>query len=148
MTHNFPQRIIPPAPIGSLLKRASPADLRRGPAERTGGDPDHLANIRLLPCLKCGMEPSEAAHVKYSCAALGKTNKLGRRPDDCDAVPLCSGDHRLARDAQHQGNERLWWERLGINPYLVARDLYAQRQDFPAMNMVVVRAIAERNKIG
>lgn len=144
-----PQRIIPLAPIGSLLKRSAAQLPNRASAfaeQRKGGDPDYLAKVRLLPCLKCGMEPSEAAHVKYSCAALGKTNKLGKRPDDCDTVPLCASCHREARDAQHQGNERAFWERLNLNPYLIARDLYAQRADFTAMHFVVVKAIVERSK--
>lgn len=147
MIRRFPQRVIPTAPIGSLLKRSAadlPQQARAFAEHRKAGDQDYLAKVRLLPCLSCGMEPSEAAHVKYSCAALGKTNKLGKRPDDCDCVPLCSQCHRLARDAQHQGNERAFWERLGLNPYLMARDLYAQRADFTAMHFVVVKAIAER----
>lgn len=143
-----PQRVSPTEPIGSLLKRITVAAPRHVLAEPSrGGDPSHLTQVRLLPCLKCGMEPCEAAHVKYSCAALGKTNKLGRRPSDEDAVPLCSECHRLARDAQHNGNERTWWERLGLNPYLIARDLYAKRSDPVAMRMVVVKAIAERGRV-
>lgn len=141
-----PQRIIPLAPIGSLLKRS--ADVTQRPRESFGRmeDRDYLALVRRLPCLHCGMEPSEAAHIKYSCAALGKTNKLGRRPNDEDTVPLCAEHHRLARDAQHQGNERAFWERLGLNPYLVARDLYARRNDFVAMEMVVQVAIKNRDR--
>lgn len=143
--HPRPQRVIPLAPIGSLLKRVPSADLRRANVETSkGGDLEHLAQVRLLPCLKCGMEPSEAAHIKYSCASMGKTNKLGKRPSDADVTPLCSECHRLARTAQHQGNEREFWIRLDINPYLVARDLYAQRLDPVAMRAVVLVAIAQR----
>lgn len=137
-----PQRILAIAPIGSLLKRS---ELPQRPVARQE-DKDYLALVRQLPCLKCGMQPSEACHIKFSCAALGKTNKLGRRPSDQDCVSLCSQCHRLARDAQHQGNERAFWERLNLNPYLIARDLYAQRADFTAMHFVVVKAIAERSK--
>ena len=146
MPINFPQRVSRPEPIGSLLKRTAVAAPPRGFTESKGGDPDHLAQVRLLPCLKCGMEPSEAAHVKYSCAALGKTNRLGKRPSDSDTVPLCSQCHRLARDAQHQGDERTFWLRLDLNPYLIARDLYAQRHDPVAMRMVVMVAIARRQR--
>lgn len=146
MTHDHPQRVIPLAPIGSLLKRTTVAAPRRGFAEPEGGDLKHLEQVRLLPCLSCGMEPSEAAHIKYSCAALGKTNKLGKRPSDSDVTPLCSSCHRLARDAQHQGDERTFWERLDINPYLVAAQLYAQHNDPVAMRAVVMLAIAERSR--
>lgn len=50
MTRNFPQRVIPTAPIGSLLKRITVAAPRRVLAEtRGGGDPAYLALVRKLP---------------------------------------------------------------------------------------------------
>lgn len=147
MTRTFPQRVIPTAPIGSLLKRGLVAAPRRARAEPEGGDfAQHLANIRRLPCLKCGMEPSEACHVRYASAAYGKASGLQKKPQDRWAVPLCSHDHRLARDAQHQRNEQAFWIEIDINPLAVATELWNQRDDPVAMQMVVVKAIAGRRR--
>ena len=141
MTSNFPRRIIHPGPPGYLLKRACQPRAREQVA---GRDLEYLAAIRTLPCLKCGDEPSEAAHVRFASAAFGKASGLGKKPDDAHAVPLCAGCHRLDRDAQHNRNERLFWEEIGINPLIVAERLFARRGDVVAMRAVVMVAIAER----
>lgn len=147
MTRSHPKRLTPPAPVGSMLKTFErPAAVRsvRHEGER---DADYLAMVRDLPCLYCGVEPcGEAAHVKFSCSAFGKKNKLGKKPDDRDALPLCRDDHQNARHAQHKGNEEAFWIALGIRPYAVTEKLYAQRGDLVAMRAVVMTAIAERSK--
>lgn len=138
------RRVAAPAPPGSLLKRTLPRQPRERATEATGRDAAYLAAIRTLPCLKCGMEPSEAAHVRYASAAFGKASALQKKPDDRFAVPLCAGCHRLDKGAQHTRAERAFWEEIGMNPLIVARDLYAQRGDLVAMRAVVMVAIAER----
>lgn len=141
------RRISATAPPGSLLKRhhaRQPRQMRATAA--TGRDAAHLDLIRQCPCLKCGDDPcGEAAHVRFASAAFGKRSGLGRKPDDSDAVPLCPGCHRLDRDAQHNRNEREFWDAIGINPLLVAQKLYAQRGDLVAMRAVVMVAISERS---
>lgn len=92
------------------------------------------------------MEPSEAAHVRFASAASGKASGLQKKPDDSYAVPLCSGCHRLDRDAQHNRSEKLFWHALGINPLMVAEKLYAARGDLVAMRAVVFVAIAGRGR--
>lgn len=145
MTAPFPKRIGHDAPPGSLLKRfAVPAP--RALKVEGERDADYLAMVRTLPCLKCGMEPSEAAHVRFASAAFGKSSGLGKKPNDSATVPLCSGCHRLDRDAQHNRGEREFWAALNINPLLVAEKLYAARGDLLAMKMIVVQAIAERGR--
>lgn len=145
MPFDRPQRITSPAAIGSLLKRGLVADLHRARAEPEGGDSaQHLENIRRLPCMKCGMEPSEACHVRYASAAYGKASGMQKKPADKWAVPLCAGDHRLAKDAQHQRNEQAFWIEIDINPLAVATQLWERRGDVVAMNAIIVRAISER----
>lgn len=146
MALSRPQRISRPEPPGSLLKRITAVTApRRDGAEQRGGDPAYLAEVRQLPCLYCGVEPcGEAAHVKYSCAAFGMKNMLGKRVSDDRALPLCRDDHLNARHAQHRGSEEAFWARLGINPYRVTARLYAQRGDLVAMRAVILVAIAER----
>jgi len=141
MTRTHPQRF-PSAPVGSLLKR--------GRTERTStrapvSDVAHLACIRQLPCLKCGMEPcGEAAHVRLNSSAFGKRQALGARPGDEWAVSLCRACHTGDPDSQHKIGEREFWDRLGINPLLVARELWEASGDVVRMRAVVFSAIAER----
>lgn len=143
--NNSPRRVAAVAPPGSLLKRVSvqPRAQARGDA---GRDADYLAMIRTLPCLRCGMEPSEAAHIRFSSAAFGKASGLSKKPNDNFCCPLCAGCHRLDRDAQHNRSEREFWDSIGINPLLVAQRLFAQRGDLVAMRAVVMVAISERGQ--
>lgn len=145
MTLPRPQRITPPAAPGALLKRTTPAP--RVPKCEPANDPAHLAMVRQLPCLYCGVEPcGEAAHVRLASAAFGKSSGLQKRPEDRWALPLCRDDHLNARHAQHRRSEESFWEALGINPLIVCQRLYAQRGDLVAMRAVVMVAIAERSK--
>jgi hypothetical protein len=50
---------------------------------------------------------------------------MGKKPNDCFAVPLNSWCHRLGPDHQHM-NEKLFWERRGLDPYEIAAKLYTQ----------------------
>ena len=138
-----PQRLAPPSPPGSLLKRAVERPQQRAEADR---DPDYLGQIRACPCLHCGMEPSEAAHVRYASAAFGKASGMGKTPSDRFALPLCAEHHRLSRHAQHHHGERQWWEALGINPLICAENLYACRGDLVAMRAVIFLTISQREK--
>jgi hypothetical protein len=90
------------------------------------------------------MEPSEAAHVRMSSAAYGKTSGLQKKPADSWALPLCADDHRLARHAQHNQGEARFWADLGINPFITCVRLYAQRGDLVAMQAVIFLTIATR----
>lgn len=143
MTLPRPQRILLPSAPGSLLKRfAVPAPRPRAiEGERDAG---YLALVRQCPCLKCGMEPSEAAHVRFASAAFGKASGLGKKPEDRWALSLCSQCHRLARDAQHNRNEQEFWASLGINALSTCQRLYAQRGDLIAMRAVIFTTIANR----
>lgn len=148
MTIDRPQRITPPAPPGTLLKRVSgpPQPKQRFRADPTGDNEAHLALVRQLPCLYCGVEPcGEAAHVKMASGAFGKSLRFGKRPEDRWALPLCRDDHQNARTAQHRRSEAEFWAGLGINALLVCERLYVQRGDVVAMRAVVMVAIAERS---
>ena len=139
---DFPQRIARVAPPGALLRRAvGIAQLMPG---RGGDDRAYLDQIRQLPCLKCGMDRCEAAHLRMQSAAHGKRSGIGKKPDDRWAVPLCAGCHRQDRGAQHRVGELVFWTLLGINPLLVASKLYAAKGDPVRMRAIVIQAIAER----
>jgi len=83
----------------------------------------HLAFIRQLCCIVCGENTTvEAAHVRYSDARVAKVNAgVGAKPNDSFVLPLCGNHHR----AQHQcGNERRFWNDLGMDPILYALALF------------------------
>lgn len=146
MTLPRPQRIGHASPPGSLLKRVAvvqPAAPRKDTGDR---DTSYLAMVRQCPCLHCGMEPSEAAHVRMASAAHGKASGMQKQPADRWALPLCSEHHRNARNAQHKQGEAAFWADLGIDAPQACVRLYAQREDLVAMQAVVLVTIAERNK--
>jgi hypothetical protein len=145
MKPHHPQRLSPIAPPGARLKRAFGTTQRIKLKVVSDLDPVYLEMVRQLPCLHCGMEPCyEAAHVRMASAAFAKASGLGKTPPDRWAVCLCPDHHRLLRDCQHARGERLFWEKLGINPLLVAERLYAARGDLVKMRAVVLVAIASR----
>lgn len=143
MTLSRPRRLTPPSRPGELLKQLFAAPKVRMIAPQ---DADYLAMVRECPCLSCGMEPSEAAHIRFASAAYGKSSGLGKRPESRWCAPLCADCHRLAKTAQHNRNEQEFWHSLGINVLAVATSLYAQRDDLVAMRAVVFVAIANRGK--
>ena len=144
-TRQFPQRFAVTAVPGELLKRMHALAQRvRAQPDR---DPEHLAMIRQLPCLKCGLEPcGEAAHVRRQSAAHGKRGGLQRKPPDRFSVPLCGACHRLDHDALHQIGEDFFFHLLRIDGLRAAERLYACRGDLVAMRAEALRVIAERTK--
>lgn len=144
MTRQHPRRIVPPSPPGALLKRfdSQPPTPHKKDA---GREKDYLAEIRQLPCLKCGVEPcGEAAHVRFASAAFGKSSGMNKTPDDRWALPVCRSDHLLAKDAQHKQSELSFWSAIGINPLLAAVRLYEKRGDLVAMRALAISIIGER----
>jgi len=140
-----PQRLSRTAAPGALLKRMLALHTRVKLKEASTHDPVYLAQVRQLPCLKCGMEPAgEAAHVRLTSAAFNKRGGMAKKPADRWTVPLCGGCHREDRDALHRLGEYLFWAQLGINPLYVADRLYRARGDGVAMRAVILTAIAER----
>lgn len=91
-------------------------------------DPAHLDYIRTLPCVCCmNCIETEAAHIRYSDARAGKVNAgVGAKPHDRWTVPLCGKHHREQHAA---GNERKWWEGIGIDPIYLAMSLYSVSGD-------------------
>lgn len=129
------------SPPGSMFKvpaairetqRVKRKDLGRNPRQE---DPKHLALIRQCPCLACGHEPCDAAHVRMASAMFGK--KLpgaGAKPDDKWTVPLCREHHEL----QHKVGELTFWHHLDLSPLPIAQALYAVTGDLEAMRRVVM----------
>ena len=53
-------------------------------------DRKRLAQIRKLPCIKCGQSPSQAAHSNFGEHGKCKSRKAG----DKYTIPLCNSCHR------------------------------------------------------
>lgn len=116
-----------------MHKRVEPAGHgQRAPRERDNG---YLAWLRRLPCIAGLIEggcsgPIQAAHLRYSDFARGRVNPgMGRKPSDKYATALCAGHHL---HDQHEGAERAFWSRLGVEPGGLCAALYgAYRADQP-----------------
>jgi hypothetical protein len=118
-----PPRIAREVPRG---KRVSNTRLR----------PKHLEFIRALPCVTCGIRPtqcfaSEAAHVR-----IGTDGGVALKPSDRYAVPLC----RVCHDTQHAHGELTFWAHFGIDPLNVALRLWTISGDIEAGERIVFRA--------
>lgn len=112
---------------------------RKQPREESG---DHLDFIRSLPCVVTGRTDGvDAAHIRYPDLLFGKraTGK-GEKPSDCWTVPLQRDQHR---DQHLHGDERAWWEGIGIDPLQVALALHRISGD-AEMGCLIVREARER----
>ncbi len=90
-------------------------------------DRAHRKFVSAQACLICGRQPSDAHHLRAA-----QPRALGRKVSDEFTVPLCRIHHREV----HRGaNEPEWWNRFGVDPYLVAAALWAQTRP--------VRSVAE-----
>jgi hypothetical protein len=146
MTLPRPQRIGHDSPPGSLLKRIGEAPTAAPRKDAGDRDASYLAMVRQCPCLHCGMEPSETAHVRMASAAHGKASGMQKQPADKWALPLCAEHHRNARNAQHKQSEAAFWADLGIDAPQTCERLYARCGDLVAMQAIVLVTIAERSK--
>jgi hypothetical protein len=79
---------------------------------------EHLRFVIQQPCLVCGRKPSDPHHLRFM-----QPRALGRKVSDEFAVPLCRGHHRALHRA---GEEKTWWQSMGIDPVEVARNLWQQ----------------------
>jgi hypothetical protein len=81
-------------------------------------DRDHLRFVAAQPCLVCGRTPSDPHHIKFA-----EQRAMGRKVSDRSTVPICRLHHR---ELHRRGNERNWWQDLGIDPLAVAATLWAR----------------------
>jgi hypothetical protein len=117
--------------MARICNFAEPGSLLKVPRVK---DARHLAAIRELPCLVCGRSPSDAAHVRIGHTAETRTQGMGRKPADDQAVPLCHQHHM----EEHTG-PKTFWGRLGLDPVEIARELYQVSPDITAMKLVLMR---------
>lgn len=101
--------------------------LSRAPGQRQPRikDPAYLSFVRRQPCISCGKPgPSQAAHVRSGYPEAGwRPTGMAEKPDDTRTLPLCRDCHLDGPKAQHKGNERRWWQDLGVYPPDACADL-------------------------
>jgi hypothetical protein len=98
----------------SALTIAEPKRLR---------DKFHLKFVASQPCLVCGRQPSDPHHLRFA-----QPRAIGLKVSDEFTVPLCRGHHRQLHQA---GNEKAWWEGLGISALEIASGLWKQTHPKP-----------------
>ena len=87
-------------------------------------DEKHLDYIRSLPCCICGGIDTEAAHIRTASLGHQKPHTgMAEKPSDKWTLPLCNHHHRQ----QHAMNELKFWAKYGIDPFLLAIKLRADR---------------------
>lgn len=74
---------------------------------KRGEDLEHLNRVRELPCCICGMEPSEAHHIRDGQVGMGQ------KASDYEAIPLCFICHRVGPYSIHHMGTRAWEEWIG-----------------------------------
>jgi ERF superfamily protein len=99
-----------PQRINSGLAPVMPMKRRRHKA--------HLHHVAQQSCLICARKPSDPHHLRFM-----QPRGLGLKVSDEFAVPLCRMHHR---QAHHAGDERAWWQTMGIEPIKVARKLWEE----------------------
>jgi hypothetical protein len=81
-------------------------------------DREHVRFVAQKPCLVCGRIPSDPHHLRFA-----QSRALARKVSDEFTVPLCRGHHR---EVHRCGDERAWWQKVGINPSKAARTLWLE----------------------
>ena len=110
LSGDWPVGFIPPIGIDkSVLRHSEPKRHR---------NKEHLRFVARQPCVICARTPSDPHHLRFA-----QRRALGRKVSDEFVVPLCRTHHR----ALHRvGNEPGWWKTTGIDPLVVARQLWGQ----------------------
>ena len=86
------------------------------PEPRRIRNKEHVRFVAQQACLVCGRRPSDPHHLRHL-----QPRALGRKSSDEFTVPLCRIHHRALHRA---GDERDWWNDIGIDPRKVARALW------------------------
>jgi hypothetical protein len=118
----------PPRIARTVLRGKRAPNLRRKAS--------HLAFIRLLPCVACGIRPiqgfaSDAAHIRTATDGYS-----GGKPSDRYTLPLC----RACHTRQHSVGEVTFFAALRIDPLDAASALWTHSGNLEAGERIVFRA--------
>lgn len=108
------------APETVSKKEAGAASALMIPKLSRQRSPAHLAHVRQEPCLICGRSPVDAHHLRFV-----QPRAMTKKVSDEFTVPLCRRHHDLLhRDPDELG----WWASFGIDPLIVAKELWDDSQ--------------------
>lgn len=93
----------------------------------------YLGFIASLPCVSCfvrtgrSVHPVQVAHIRQGYLGHEGWRPVGKaeKPHDWRTAPLCVTCHLTGRRAQHNTDEELWWDDLGIFPPDLCAALWA-----------------------
>jgi len=124
-----PERINPPPPtqLPGLSESEPRKDVVRPvPHQPRHRNKRHLEFVASQPCLLCGRQPSDPHHLRFA-----QPKALGAKVSDEFVVPLCRIHHRQLHQS---GNEVAWWNDLEIDALEIARGLWEQSSNPPAIS--------------
>jgi hypothetical protein len=93
------------------------------PEPRRFRDKEHVRFVAKQPCLICGRRPADPHHLRFA-----QHHALGRKVSDEFTVPLCRGHHR---ELHRSGDEAAWWKDAGLDPTIIARELWLETHPLP-----------------
>lgn len=101
--------------------------------DRPGMSDEHLALVRKLPCCGCGRKPGgQPHHLKSGTGERG----AGLRSTDKWSVPVCFACHETVERAGTR-REVATFAAWGIDPHVLAQDLWAATGDLERMTRIV-----------
>jgi hypothetical protein len=103
-------------------------------------DRNHLRFVASQPCLRCGRTPSDAHHVKFA-----EQRAIGRKVSDKFTVPVCRLHHR---ELHKRGDERAWWDALGIDPLAEAANLWGTTRKMVPTTITISESTALSSRNG
>jgi hypothetical protein len=109
--------------------------------------PRFLAELRRLPCLKCGQRPSEAAHIRLTSVHWFERTSIptgaggAQKPHDAWALPLCAHCHRIGPHAEHVIGTVAFYERWSVDPHEIAWALFTRRENRDALAAVAMAVL-------
>lgn len=106
--------------LAPLTSGPIPKKIDHRKSEKRINNPLHLQFIRRLPCIITGMTAETVAHH----ITVGRY-RMGRKEDDSLTVPLSDSLHNIHPESLHMIGEENFWNRYAIDPFPLARDLYA-----------------------
>lgn len=107
------------ARIKPLSEGPQPKAPKKRPSERRMRDKNYLGFLHELPCCVSGRSEGVIAHH----LTIGR-GRMGVKEDDSLALPLHHTLHDQHPGALHVVGEENFWNRLGINPFDLCRDLF------------------------
>jgi hypothetical protein len=101
--------------------------------DRPGMSEDHLACIRKMPCCVSLRMPGGEAHHLKSAGGRG----MGLRSEDRWALPMAHDEH-MELERIGSRNEEAWFRERGVDPLILAADLWKATGDVARMTEVLI----------